>query len=168
MNRLIKLFFEICLFRAGPQDVPASDLLLALSLAVYLLVDVAVSSLGLERAPGAPETNPCGAVRQRRHTGFDCLARGRLAGSYPGRWRNGASRGVTLVGTIVLESRRNRSYHAPCPGGAPSRGGLGRRDLSGGFTHPGQHLVRSRILIRGSFLREADARRIGGQGGVCG
>lgn len=43
---LIQLFIEICLFRKGPQDTPASPLLLWLSLAAYLLVGIVL--LGLE------------------------------------------------------------------------------------------------------------------------
>jgi len=43
---LIKLFFDICLFKKGPQDLPASGLLLALTTAAYLLVGLIL--LGLE------------------------------------------------------------------------------------------------------------------------
>jgi hypothetical protein len=43
---LIKLFFEICLFRRGPQDVPASKTLLGLVAAVYFIVGLIF--LGLE------------------------------------------------------------------------------------------------------------------------
>lgn len=37
MNRLVLLFVDICRLRRGPQDVPYSDALMALALAVYLL-----------------------------------------------------------------------------------------------------------------------------------
>ncbi|WP_045223494.1 hypothetical protein [Methyloterricola oryzae] len=43
---LIQLFIDICLFRRGPQDVPASQLLLGLAVLVYLTVGVVL--LGLE------------------------------------------------------------------------------------------------------------------------
>lgn len=43
---LIKLFFDICLFKKGPQDLPASRLLLGLTMLAYLLVGVVL--LGLE------------------------------------------------------------------------------------------------------------------------
>ncbi len=42
---LIKVFMEICLFRKGPQDVPASTLLLRLALAAYFLVGLVLTSL---------------------------------------------------------------------------------------------------------------------------
>jgi hypothetical protein len=37
MTKLIRLFADICLFRKGPQDVPASRLLLVLATIGYLL-----------------------------------------------------------------------------------------------------------------------------------
>lgn len=43
---LIKLFFDICLYRKGPQDLPVSSLLLGLSLLAYLIVGMVL--LGLE------------------------------------------------------------------------------------------------------------------------
>lgn len=43
---LIKLFLDICFYRKGPQDLPASGLLLGLSLLAYLTVGVVL--LGLE------------------------------------------------------------------------------------------------------------------------
>jgi hypothetical protein len=43
---LIKLFFDICLFKKGPQDLPASGLLLGLATLAYLLVGIVL--LGLE------------------------------------------------------------------------------------------------------------------------
>lgn len=47
---LVQLFIEICLFRKGPQDVPASWLLFSLALATYLLVGIVL--LGLEAGWG--------------------------------------------------------------------------------------------------------------------
>ncbi|BBA37195.1 uncharacterized protein sS8_5273 [Methylocaldum marinum] len=44
---LIKLFLDICFFKKGPQDVPASGLLLALAILAYSVVGVVL--LGLER-----------------------------------------------------------------------------------------------------------------------
>ena len=43
---LIKLFIDICLFKRGPQDVPASHILMGLAVVVYLIVGI--SLLGLE------------------------------------------------------------------------------------------------------------------------
>ena len=43
---LIKLFFDICLLRKGPQDLPASGLLLGLTIFANLVVSVVL--LGLE------------------------------------------------------------------------------------------------------------------------
>lgn len=43
---LIRLFIDICLFRKGPQDIPASSLLFLLALAAYLLTGITL--LGLE------------------------------------------------------------------------------------------------------------------------
>lgn len=37
MTRLIQLFFDICLFRKGPQDVPASRLLLRIAVGLYVI-----------------------------------------------------------------------------------------------------------------------------------
>jgi hypothetical protein len=44
---LIKLFLDICFFKKGPRDVPASSLLLGLAVLAYLIVGVVL--LGLER-----------------------------------------------------------------------------------------------------------------------
>ncbi|HZO21910.1 MAG TPA: hypothetical protein VFB37_05340 [Steroidobacteraceae bacterium] len=43
MKDLIRLFAQIALLRRGPQDVPASPLLLALTIAGYFLVNLLVS-----------------------------------------------------------------------------------------------------------------------------
>ncbi|CAI8831244.1 hypothetical protein [Methylocaldum szegediense] len=43
---LIKLFLDICFFRKGPQDTPASNLLLGLAISAYLIVGFVL--LGLE------------------------------------------------------------------------------------------------------------------------
>jgi hypothetical protein len=37
MNILVSRFFEICLLRAGPQDLPASTVLLVMTLILYLV-----------------------------------------------------------------------------------------------------------------------------------
>ncbi len=52
MRALIKPFLEICLLRRGPQQLPASGLLLALALAAHALSSAALSSyqLGAGRA----------------------------------------------------------------------------------------------------------------------
>jgi hypothetical protein len=42
---LIVLFVDICLFKKGPQDVPASRLLFGLALAAYWVVGIALLSL---------------------------------------------------------------------------------------------------------------------------
>jgi hypothetical protein len=44
---LIKLFLDICFFKKGPQDVPASSLLLGFAVLAYLVVGIVL--LGLER-----------------------------------------------------------------------------------------------------------------------
>jgi hypothetical protein len=43
---LIKLFLDICFFKKGPQDTPASNMLLVLAVFAYLIVGVVL--LGLE------------------------------------------------------------------------------------------------------------------------
>lgn len=45
MKELIRLFAQIALLRRGPQDLPASALLLAVTIAGYFLVNLAVSWL---------------------------------------------------------------------------------------------------------------------------
>jgi hypothetical protein len=45
MGQLIRLFIQIALLRRGPQDVPASPLLLALTVGVYFVVTFVVSSV---------------------------------------------------------------------------------------------------------------------------
>ena len=42
---LLRLFLDICLFRKGPQDAPASALLLKLALAAYVLAGLALAAL---------------------------------------------------------------------------------------------------------------------------
>ena len=44
MLQLIRAWFDICLFRKGPQDLPASGFLSGLSLACYVLVSFLVAS----------------------------------------------------------------------------------------------------------------------------
>jgi len=53
MLRLIKIWLDICLLRAGPQDVPVSRVLLWLSLAAYLLVSFVLSLPGYSSAVAA-------------------------------------------------------------------------------------------------------------------
>jgi hypothetical protein len=43
MSRLIRLWFEICLLRAGPQDLPYSRELLGLAMAGYIMVSFLLS-----------------------------------------------------------------------------------------------------------------------------
>ena len=53
MGVLLRLFFDICLFRRGPQDVPASSTLFQFMLLVYFAVNLAlnlVSGIGLSHA----------------------------------------------------------------------------------------------------------------------
>jgi len=45
MLQLIRAWFDLCLFRKGPQDLPASGFLLGLSLACYVLVSLLVALL---------------------------------------------------------------------------------------------------------------------------
>ncbi|HKT71490.1 MAG TPA: hypothetical protein VJQ47_01260 [Steroidobacteraceae bacterium] len=51
MQELIRLFTQIALLKRGPQDVPASSLLLALTIAAYFSVNL-VSSVLLPPFPG--------------------------------------------------------------------------------------------------------------------
>jgi hypothetical protein len=46
MSRLILIWFDICLLRAGPQDLPASRELLGLSMASYVLASFLLSLPG--------------------------------------------------------------------------------------------------------------------------
>lgn len=45
MTQLLRLFFDICLFRRGPQDVPASAWLLRAVLVLYLALGVVLLAL---------------------------------------------------------------------------------------------------------------------------
>ncbi len=45
MFSLLSVFIEICRFRAGPQDIPYSRLLLVLTIAAYFLIGLATSPL---------------------------------------------------------------------------------------------------------------------------
>jgi len=47
MLQLIRVWFDICLFRKGPQDLPASGFILGLSLGCYALVALLVASPSL-------------------------------------------------------------------------------------------------------------------------
>ena len=46
MSRLITIWFDICLLRAGPQDLPVSQVLLWLSAGAYVLVSFLLSVSG--------------------------------------------------------------------------------------------------------------------------
>jgi len=46
MSRLLTIWLDICLLRAGPQDLPASRVLLGLTLASYLLISTLLSLPG--------------------------------------------------------------------------------------------------------------------------
>lgn len=50
MGRLLHRFFDICLLRAGPQDLPASTVLLWLSLLAYFTVGMVMSVQNLDVA----------------------------------------------------------------------------------------------------------------------
>jgi hypothetical protein len=52
MLPLVRIWFDICLWRAAPQDLPASGFLLALSVGCYALVSMLVS-LGSSGLTGA-------------------------------------------------------------------------------------------------------------------
>lgn len=45
---LLRRFWEVCLLRAGPQDLPASDFLLVLTLLIYIAASFLVSLLQFE------------------------------------------------------------------------------------------------------------------------
>jgi len=51
MSRLILIWFDICLLRAGPQDLPASRELLGLSMASYMLASFLLSLPGYPLVP---------------------------------------------------------------------------------------------------------------------
>ncbi len=46
MSRLITIWLDICLLRAGPQDLPSSRILLGLTVSCYLLVSLLLSVPG--------------------------------------------------------------------------------------------------------------------------
>ncbi len=48
MKLLLKCFYDICLLRAGPQDLPASTFLMVLVLFAYVLAGVMLSSLQMD------------------------------------------------------------------------------------------------------------------------
>lgn len=50
MLRLITIWLDLCLLRLGPQDIPASRVLLVLSLAAYVLVSFVLSVPGYPSA----------------------------------------------------------------------------------------------------------------------
>ena len=50
MSRLITIWLDICLLRAGPQDLPASQTLLGLTISSYLLVSLLLSLPGFPAA----------------------------------------------------------------------------------------------------------------------
>ncbi len=47
MKFLLKRFYDICLLRSGPQDLPASTFLLFLTLLIYIAMGTLLSSLNL-------------------------------------------------------------------------------------------------------------------------
>lgn len=51
MISLAKRFYDICLLRAGPQDLPTSNFLLLLTLLVYITMGMLLSSLNLSWWP---------------------------------------------------------------------------------------------------------------------
>lgn len=53
MTQLIQIFWEICLLRKGPQDLPASHVLLGLSLVAYGTVSVVIAHTILAKLPMA-------------------------------------------------------------------------------------------------------------------
>ena len=79
MKELVKLFTQIALLRRGPQDLPASMLLLALTIVAYLVVNLAAEW-------------PAAAARGRR-----C------------RHARGRGRAAELVGAAAARHRASRS-----------------------------------------------------------
>ena len=45
MNKVIKRFLQICLFQASPADIPASSVLVNISIVCYFMVGVLVSHI---------------------------------------------------------------------------------------------------------------------------
>ncbi len=48
MYELIKILFEICLLKKGPQDLPASPLLLKLLLVAYVVINLIILNMGVD------------------------------------------------------------------------------------------------------------------------
>jgi len=78
VNPLLQAFVELCLLRRGPQDLPASPVLLALTVPAYLALDTAIAALDLPvtRAFGAAVLD-AGALAA--FTALALAARGRRA-----------------------------------------------------------------------------------------
>lgn len=53
MGKLLRRYLDICLLRAGPQDLPGSRFLLGLSLAAYFVVGVVLSLRNLDALAAA-------------------------------------------------------------------------------------------------------------------
>lgn len=45
MRKIINLFWQICLFRAGPEQVPTASVFVALVIGVYLITSIAATAL---------------------------------------------------------------------------------------------------------------------------
>jgi hypothetical protein len=68
MKELVKLFTQIALLRRGPQDLPASMLLLALTIVTYLAMNVLLNGLLPPPAPADAAAHVAEAeVRRNRH-----------------------------------------------------------------------------------------------------
>ncbi|MFI4913634.1 MAG: hypothetical protein ACHQAR_00345 [Steroidobacterales bacterium] len=50
LSALARLYFDIAIWRRGPQDVPAVGILLPFTIAVYFLLNAALAGLGIEPA----------------------------------------------------------------------------------------------------------------------
>jgi hypothetical protein len=79
MSRLILIWFDICLLRAGPQDLPTSRELLGLAMASYALVSFLLS------LPGYPLVG-AGQLALMDAPCSPCLRQQRSI--YPARWRD--------------------------------------------------------------------------------
>jgi hypothetical protein len=90
---LIRLFFDICLFRKGPQDAPASTMLLKLALLAYFLAGLVLTALEAPWLEGIAQVVLEGFMLFA-FVGVSLLAAGKL-----NRWLQTV---ISLLGTDAL------------------------------------------------------------------
>lgn len=92
---LIKLFWDICLFKKGPQEAPPSITLLKLALAAYVLVGMALTALETGWLEGLLEVLLEGGLL------FAFVGISLLAAEKTHRW---LQTGIAMLGTDALIS----------------------------------------------------------------